>query len=109
MSAEPTTPSPSRPAAPQEPRDGDSNLALLLDVPLDFSAELGSCVLSIQQVLQLTRGKVIELDKLAGEPLDIRVNGRLIAHGEAVVVNERFGVRVVDIASPAERLARMRS
>ncbi len=85
------------------------NLQLMLDVPLTLSAELGACTLTVQQVLQLSRGKVIELEKLAGEPLDILLNGRLIAHGEAVVVNERFGVRIVDIATPAERLSRMGS
>ncbi len=85
------------------------NLQLMLDVPLTLSAELGACTLTVQQVLQLNRGKVIELEKLAGEPLDILLNGRLIAHGEAVVVNERFGVRIVDIATPAERLSRMGS
>jgi len=87
----------------------DKNLQLMLDVPLTFSAELGACTLTIQDVLQLTRGKVVELDKLSGEPLDILVNGRLIAHGEAVVVNEKFGVRILDIASPADRLTRMTS
>jgi len=85
------------------------NLQLMLDVPLTLSAELGACTLTVQQVLRLSRGKVVELEKLAGEPLDILLNGRLIAHGEAVVVNERFGVRIVDIATPAERLSRMRS
>jgi len=89
-------------------QDRDQNLALMLDVPLAFSAELGGCSLTVGEILQLSRGKVIELDKLAGEPLDLMVNGRLIAHGEAVVVNERFGVRILDIASPSERLARMR-
>ncbi len=86
----------------------DRNLELLLDVPLTFSAELGGCRLTIKEVLQLTRGKVVELDKLAGDPLDILLNGQLIARGEAVVVNERFGVRIVDIASPRERLARLK-
>ncbi len=88
--------------------DTDANLKLMLDVPLTFSAELGASTLTVQEVLQLSRGKVVELEKLAGEPLDILLNGRLIAHGEAVVINERFGVRIVDIASPSERLARMR-
>jgi flagellar motor switch protein FliN/FliY len=87
----------------------DRNLELLLDVPISFSAELGGCSLTVKDVLQLTRGRVIELEKLAGDPLDILLNGRLIAKGEAVVVNERFGVRIVDIASPSERLARIKS
>ncbi len=86
----------------------DKNLELLLDVPLSFSAELGGCRLTIKEVLQLTRGKVVELNKLAGDPLDILLNGQLIARGEAVVVNERFGVRIVDIASPRDRLSRLK-
>lgn len=98
------------PVAEPPPAPPDKhNLQLLLDVPLTLSAELGNCTLTVQQVLQLSRGKVVELEKLAGEPLDILLNGRLIAHGEAVVVNERFGVRIVDIATPAERLSRVRS
>ena len=89
--------------------DAQNRLQIMLDVPLTLSAELGSCTLTVQQVLQLNRGKVVELDKLAGEPLDILLNGRLIARGEAVVVNEKFGVRIVDIVSPAERLSRVGS
>lgn len=91
------------------PGEHNDNLQLMLDVPLTFSAELGSCTMTVQEILQLSRGKVVELDKLSGEPLDLLVNGRLIARGEAVVVNERFGVRIIDIASPMERLARMGS
>lgn len=93
-------------SAGRSTESGD-NLDLMLDVPLTFSAELGGCNLTVRDILQLVRGKVIELDKLAGEPLDLLVNGRLIARGEAVVVNERFGVRIIDIASPSERLTRM--
>ena len=112
MNTEPGTDSQERPEQldmkePPAP-DQDQNLQLMLDVPLTFSAELGACTLTVQEILQLSRGKVVELEKLAGEPLDILLNGRLIAHGEAVVVNDRFGVRIVDIASPTERLARMR-
>jgi flagellar motor switch protein FliN/FliY len=95
------------PVDPAAAGSTDRNLELLFDVPLSLSAELGGCRLKIKEVLQLTRGKVIELEKLAGEPLDILLNGQLIAHGEAVVVNERFGVRIVDIASPHERLSRL--
>lgn len=83
-------------------------LELLLDVPLDVSVELGRARLSIQELLNLSPGSVIELDKVAGEPLDILVNQRLVARGEAVVVNDKFGVRITDIVSPTERVARLR-
>jgi flagellar motor switch protein FliN/FliY len=83
-------------------------LDLLLDVPLDVSVELGRSRLSIQDLLGLGPGSVIELDKVAGEPLDILVNDRLVARGEAVVVNDKFGVRITDIVSQSERIARLR-
>lgn len=83
-------------------------LDLLLDVPLQIAVELGRARMSIQELLGLGPGAVIELDKIAGEPLDILVNDRLVARGEAVVVGDKFGVRITDIASPAERLARLR-
>jgi flagellar motor switch protein FliN/FliY len=96
-----------------EPRDlasdGSSRrLDLLLDVPLDVNVELGRCRMTIQDLLALGPGSVVELEKLAGEPLDILVNNRLIARGEAVVVNDKFGVRITDIVSPSERIARLR-
>lgn len=83
-------------------------LDLLLDVPLHIAVELGRSRMTIQELLGLGPGAVIELDKIAGEPLDILVNDRLVARGEAVVVGDKFGVRITDIASPAERLARLR-
>ena len=83
-------------------------LEFLLDVPLEISVELGRSRLSIQELLALSPGSVIELDKLAGETLDILVNDRLIARGEAVVVNEKFGIRITDIVSRTERIARLR-
>ena len=83
-------------------------LDMLLDVPLDLTVELGRSRMSIQDLLGLGPGSVIELDKVAGEPLDILVNSRLIARGEAVVVNDKFGVRITDIVSPSERIARLR-
>jgi flagellar motor switch protein FliN/FliY len=89
---------------PRDPRRID----LLLDVPLDITVELGRARLSIQELLSLGPGSVVELDKLAGEPLDILVNDRLVARGEAVVVNDKFGVRITDIVSPAERVQRLR-
>jgi flagellar motor switch protein FliN len=93
------------------PDGGEPNarrLALLLDVDLDISVELGRSRMSIQELLGLGPGSVIELDKLAGEPLDILVNDRLIARGEAVVMNDKFGVRITDIVNPTERVARLR-
>ncbi len=87
---------------------GPRKLDLLLDVPLDLSVELGRARMSIQDLLNLSPGSVIELDKVAGEPLDFMVNGRLVARGEAVVVNDKFGVRITDIVSPSERIARLR-
>lgn len=83
-------------------------LDLLLDVPLDLTVELGRARMTIQDLLSLGPGSVIELDKVAGEPLDILVNDRLIARGEAVVVNDKFGIRITDIVSPTERIARLR-
>jgi flagellar motor switch protein FliN/FliY len=83
-------------------------LELLMDVPLDVSVELGRTRMSIQDLLNLSPGSVVELDKVAGEPLDVLINDRLIARGEAVVVNDKFGVRITDIVSPSERIARLR-
>jgi flagellar motor switch protein FliN len=94
------------PASNQE--NQSRRLELLLDVPLDLSVELGRTRMSIQDLLNLSPGSVVELDKIAGEPLDILVNDRLIARGEAVVVNDKFGVRITDIVSPSERIARLR-
>ncbi|RMG17014.1 MAG: flagellar motor switch protein FliN [Deltaproteobacteria bacterium] len=91
-----------------EQRDTSGRIDLLLDIPLDISVELGRSRMSIQELLSLGPGSVVELDKLAGEPLDVMVNGRLVARGEAVVVNDKFGVRITDIVSPAERIARLR-
>ena len=87
-----------------EPR----RLDMLLDLPLDVSVELGRTRMSIQELLALAPGSVIELDKVAGEPLDILINDRLVARGEAVVVNDKFGVRITDIVSPQERISRLR-
>ncbi len=86
------------------PRDMD----FLLDIPLMVSVELGRTRMLINDLLQLGQGSVIELDKLAGEPMEIYVNNRLIARGEVVVVNEKFGVRLTDIVSPSERIKQLR-
>lgn len=94
--------------SPNEAQPQNRRLEFLLDVPLDLSVELGRSRMSIQDLLNLSPGSVIELDKIAGEPLDILVNDRLVARGEAVVVNDKFGVRITDIVSPSERIARLR-
>jgi flagellar motor switch protein FliN/FliY len=94
--------------ASQENEVSTRRLDLLLDVPLDVTVELGRSRMSIQELLGLSPGSVIELDKIAGEPLDIVVNDRLIARGEAVVVNDKFGIRITDIVSKSERIARLR-
>jgi len=83
-------------------------LDLLLDLPLSVDVELGRSRLTIQELLALGPGSVIELDKVAGEALDILVNERLVARGEAVVVNDKFGIRITDIVSPQERIQRLR-
>jgi flagellar motor switch protein FliN/FliY len=83
------------------------DLDFILDIPLDVSAELGRARLLINELLQLGQGSVIELNKLAGEPLEIYVNGKLVARGEAVVINEKFGVRLTDIISPIERVKQL--
>jgi flagellar motor switch protein FliN/FliY len=91
-----------------KPESPSRRLDLLLDVPLEVGVELGRTRMTIQDLLQLGPGSVIELDKVAGEALDILVNGRLVARGEAVVVNDKFGVRITDIVSPQERIQRLR-
>ena len=87
--------------------DIPKNLDFILDIPLQVSIELGRAKMVINDLLQLGQGSVIELSKLAGEPLDVYVNGKLVARGEAVVVNEKFGVRLTDIISPAERIKQL--
>jgi flagellar motor switch protein FliN/FliY len=87
------------PAAP-----GGSDISLLLDVPLQVTVELGRTQLRIRNVLELVPGSIVELDKLAGEPVDVLVNGKQIARGEVVVIDEEFGVRITDVASQAKRL-----
>ncbi len=84
------------------------NLDVVLDIPVNISMEVGGTEITIRNLLQLNQGSVVELDRLAGEPLDVLVNGTLIAHGEVVVVNEKFGIRLTDIVSPSERIRRLR-
>ena len=82
-------------------------LDFILDIPLQVTVELGRTKLLVKDILQLNQGSVVELTKLAGEPLDVFVNSKLVARGEAVVVNEKFGVRLVDIVSPNERVEKI--
>lgn len=91
-----------------QPASGDVNLDVILDVPVTLSMEVGRTRVPIRNLLQLNQGSVVELDRAAGEPLDVFVNGTLIAHGEVVVVNERFGIRLTDVVSPAERLRKLK-
>ncbi|MDR0182931.1 flagellar motor switch protein FliN [Lysobacter arvi] len=86
----------------------DLNLDVILDVPVTLSLEVGRARIPIRNLLQLNQGSVVELERGAGEPLDLYVNGTLIAQGEVVVVNDRFGVRLTDVVSPAERIKRLR-
>lgn len=86
----------------------DKNLQLILDIPLRVTVELGRTKMPVSELLNLTQGSVIELAKLAGEPMEVYVNEKLIARGEAVVVNEKFGVRLTDIISPTERIEQLK-
>ncbi|MBL4851025.1 MAG: flagellar motor switch protein FliN [Gammaproteobacteria bacterium] len=88
--------------------DGEVNLDMVLDIPVTIAMELGRTHISIRNLLQLNQGSVVELDRLAGEPMDVRVNGTLIARGEVVVVNEKFGIRLTDVISAAERIKNLK-
>jgi flagellar motor switch protein FliN len=83
-------------------------MELILDIPVSVTVEIGRTKLSIRNLLQLNQGGIVALDRLAGEPLDVLVNGTLVAHGEVVVVNDKFGVRLTDIVSKAERIKRLK-
>jgi len=87
---------------------GDVNLDLILDVQVTLSLEVGRARIPIRNLLQLNQGSVVELERAAGEPLDVYVNGTLVAQGEVVVVNDRFGVRLTEVVSPSERIKRLR-
>lgn len=95
-------------AAPVGTPQGGGTIDLLLDVPLQLTVELGQTQRTVREILELAPGTVVELDRLAGEPVDLLVNGRLIARGEVVVIDENFGIRITDIVSPGERLRRLR-
>ena len=86
---------------------GNEKLDVILDIPVTLSMEVGRTQVPIRNLLQLNQGSVVELDRMAGEPLDVLVNGTLIAHGEVVVVNEKFGIRLTDIITPSERIQKL--
>ena len=88
--------------------EDEANLDIILDIPVTISMGIGRTQISIRNLLQLNQGSVVELDRLAGEPMDVRVNGTLVAHGEVVVVNEKFGIRLTDVISPAERIKKLK-
>jgi flagellar motor switch protein FliN/FliY len=87
---------------------GDINLDVVLDIPVTLSMEVGRSRISIRNLLQLNQGSVVELERTTGEPLDVYVNGTLVAHGEVVVINEKFGIRLTDVISPAERIRKLK-
>lgn len=86
----------------------DVNLDVILDIPVTISMQVGSAKISIRNLLKLNQGSVVELERLAGEPLDVMVNGTLIAHGEVVVVNEKYGIRLTDVISAQERIKKLK-
>lgn len=88
--------------------DEKRRLDTILDIPVTISMEVGRSSISIRNLLQLNQGSVVELDRVAGEPLDVMVNGTLIAHGEVVVVNDKFGLRLTDVISQTERIKKLR-
>ena len=94
-------------SVPVSSGDGEIKMDSILDVPVTISMEIGRTKITIRNLLQLNQGSVVELDRLAGEPMDVLINGTLIAQGEVVVVNDKFGIRLTDIVSPADRVKRL--
>jgi flagellar motor switch protein FliN/FliY len=90
------------------PAGGDVSLELILDVGVTIALEVGRTRITVRELLQLTQGSILELDRLAGEPLDVLVNGVRVARGEVVVVNEKFGIRLIEVVSPGERMERIK-
>ena len=105
--AEPHLPQPAKPAPQQERSETPQNLQFILDIPLQVTVELGRKRLLVHDLLQLSQGSVIELSKQIGEPFEVLVNQKLIARGEVVVINDKFGVRITDIISPLERVQQL--
>jgi flagellar motor switch protein FliN len=97
-----------KPDPPDGATNRELNLDVVLDIPVTLSMEVGRSRISIRNLLQLNQGSVVELDRATGEPLDVYVNGTLIAHGEVVVVNDKFGIRLTDVISPAERIRKLK-
>ena len=91
-----------------ETGDAPKNIDFILDIPMSVTVYVGSTKMAIRDLLQLAQGSVIELDKLAGEPMEVMVNNKLVARGEVVVVNEKFGIRLTDVVSAAERVQQLR-
>jgi len=113
--AQPAAPPANVQTAPLDSLEDDSaqlgeevNLDVILDIPVTIAMEIGRTTISIRNLLQLNQGSVVELDRLAGEPMDVLVNGTLVAHGEVVVVNDKFGIRLTDVISASERLKKLR-
>lgn len=96
-----------RPFSPAGNEGHANDINMVLDIPVQLSVELGRTKVPIKHILQLGQGSVVELDALAGEPMDVLVNGYLIAQGEVVVVNDKFGIRLTDVVTPSERLRRV--
>jgi flagellar motor switch protein FliN/FliY len=107
-SFEKLTADPSASGATAQSGSGDVNLEVILEVPVTLSMEVGRTRIPIRNLLQLNQGSVVELDRAAGELLDVFVNGTLVAHGEVVVVNDKFGIRLTDVVSPAERIRKLK-
>jgi flagellar motor switch protein FliN/FliY len=97
-----------KPDSPEAGANRELNLDVVLDIPVTLSMEVGRSRVSIRNLLQLNQGSVVELERATGEPLDVFVNGTLIAHGEVVVVNDKFGIRLTDVISPAERIRKLK-
>ena len=101
------TPAPFTNFAPSGGGGAGNDINMILDIPVQLTVELGRTRIPIKHILQLAQGSVVELDALAGEPMDVLVNGYLIAQGEVVVVNDKFGIRLTDIVTPSERMRRL--
>ncbi|THK42451.1 flagellar motor switch protein FliN [Methylophaga sp. SB9B] len=107
-SAAQASPAPMDKLADEGKPRSEVNMDMVLDIPVTISMEIGRTRISIRNLLQLSQGSVVELDRLAGEPMDVLVNDTLIAHGEVVVVNDKFGIRLTDVISAAERIKKLR-
>ena len=94
--------------SPTGQNQNSAGLDSILDIPITLSVEIGKAKLSIRNLLQLNQGSVVELERMAGEPLDVMINGTLVAHGEVVVVNEKYGVRLTDVVSAQERVRKLK-